>query len=80
MDIKEHIKNNKLKIIVKPNSPKNEIREWDESKESLRVNINAAPDKNKANEELVKFFSKLIGRKVKIKTGFSSRNKTIEIL
>jgi len=80
MDIKHYLNNGSIDIIVKPNSPKNEIVEWDEVKERLRVNIKAVPDKNKANKEVVKYFSKLIGKKVEIIKGLRSREKTLKVL
>jgi len=79
IDISGYIKNNKLKIIVSPNSPKNEIVRWDNEKNALRVNINAEPEKGKANREVVKFFSKLLKRKVIISSGLRSKEKTISI-
>jgi hypothetical protein len=40
---------------------------------------NAIPDKNKANIEIVKFFSKLLKKKVEIKKGMKSRNKVLVV-
>ena len=80
MKIEQYIKNGKIKILVKPNSNKNEIKEWDEKRQGLKVNINAQPEDNKANTELIKFLSKTLKKKVRIKTGFSSREKIIEIV
>ena len=58
-DLDKHINNNLLKIIVKPNSNKNEIIGYDDSKKGIKVNIKAPADKNKANTEVIKFFCKL---------------------
>lgn len=79
MDLSEHIKDGKLKIIVKPNSPKSEITGYDEARCALKVNIHAQPDKGKANVEVVKFFSKSLKKKVGIVTGLSSREKILKI-
>ena len=78
-DIFDFIKNNKLKIIVKPNSPRNEITGWDNNKNALRVCVKAEPEKGRANKEVVKFFSKLLKKKVVIDSGFKSREKIISI-
>lgn len=78
-ELKKYIVNNTLAIIVKPSSPKNEIIGWDASKNALRVNINAVPDKDKANREIVKYFSKLLKKKVSIKKGLHTREKVLEI-
>jgi len=77
MDINSYIKEGILRILVKPNSAKNEIVKWDPNKKALRVNIDAVPDKNKANKEVIKFFSKLLGKKAEIIKGMKSREKII---
>ena len=79
MDILDKFVDNKLRIIVKPNSSKNEIVKWDSDKEAFRVNIKAKPEKGKANKEIVKFFRKLLGREVEIVSGLKSHNKILGI-
>ena len=54
MEFKENIA-----IIVKPNSSKNELIGFDKDKNAYKVNIKASPENNKANIEIIKFFSKL---------------------
>lgn len=78
MNISEYIKNNTLKIIVKPNSTKNEIIGYDESRRAVKVNIKEKAQNNKANIEVVKFFSKLTKKKVHIISGLTSRKKVIK--
>ena len=77
MDISPYIKNNKLKIIVKPNSKKNEIKEFDEERQALKVNIKALPEKGKANAEVIKFFTKLLKKEVRIISGLKSKDKIL---
>jgi len=79
MNIENFISNNTLKISVKPNSSKTEIVNLDENNKIIKVNIKAPADKNKANLEIIKFFSKLLKKKVIIKKGLKSREKTLEI-
>ena len=79
IDIDKLINNNLLKIVVKPNSNKNEIIGYDENKKAVKVNIKAPADKNKANIEVIKFFSKLLKKEVKIKTGLTSKEKILRI-
>lgn len=64
-----------LKVVVKPGRGKNEII----SRENglLIVAIKEPAEHNKANLELVRFLSKETGRQVRIKSGFSSRRKTL---
>jgi len=66
----------RIRVSVKPNSKRNEILSQDGDK--MKVAIAAPPDKNKANLELIKFLSKKMGR-VKIISGFTSREKILEL-
>lgn len=77
MNVLDYIKDNKLKIIAKPNSKKNEIIDYDESRKALRIAIAAPAEDNKANIELIKFISKLAKRKARIKSGLTSKEKLI---
>ena len=79
MDISQYIKNNYLAISVKPNARKTEILGYDESKNALKVAVAAPADKNKANVEIIKFFSKLLKKKVLIKSGLKSKEKVLVI-
>jgi uncharacterized protein len=79
MDIDQYIANNHLKIIVKPNSPKTEIIKYDTERKALIVNIHAKPEDNKANLEIIKFFRKLLKKKVSIKTGLKNKEKILLI-
>ena len=73
MEIKEWI----FKVIVKPNSRKNEILGYDEEKQAYIIGIKEKAEDNKANIELIKFLSKMLGRKARIKSGLKSREKII---
>lgn len=78
MDVKDYIKNNSIKIIVRPNSRKNEIISYDEEKQALRVNIKAEPERGKANLEVITFFNKLIKKQTRIIKGLTSREKLLK--
>lgn len=67
----------KLKIKVKPNSGKQEIIKQDDF---YLIKLKSSAQDNKANLELVKVLKKYFKKEVKIKSGFTSRNKIIEIL
>ena len=73
----EILKKEKFKIIVKPNSRKTEITGVE--KDAVRLNVAAPADKNKANIEVIRFFSKLLKKKVGIASGLTSREKIIEV-
>lgn len=68
-----------FKIIVKPNSPKNKIVSFDKAKNAYRVEIKAKPEANKANVEIIKFFSRLTKKQVKIVKGLTSKEKLLRI-
>lgn len=79
MNLKNHIINNKLKILAKPNAPKTKIIGFDETKQAVKISIAAPPDKNKANLELIKFISKKNKKRVKIISGSKNKEKTLEL-
>lgn len=64
-------------IIVKTNSPKTLLRRFDEDKKAYIVEVKAQPEKGKANIEIIKFFSRLLKKKVRIISGLASKRKTI---
>ena len=78
-DITKYIRGNTLKIIVKPNSNKSEIIDFNDDKQAIRVNIKAKPEANKANVEVVKFFSRLLKKRVRIVSGLKIKEKIIRV-
>jgi len=66
-----------LKIKVKVNQPKTEIIE---KGEIWKVNVKAKPENNKANEEIIKFFSKIFKKDVKIIRGMKAKQKILEVV
>ena len=79
MNINGYVVNGKLNITVKTNSPKTEITGYDNAKKALKVNVHAQPEKGKANAEIIKFFTKLIKKKVEIVSGKTSKTKVLRI-
>ncbi len=67
----------KLKIKVKTNQPKTEVIE---KGEVWKVNVKAQPQDNKANEEIIKFFTRMFKGKVRIIGGLKSKKKILEII
>lgn len=72
------IQNNKLHIIAKPNSSKTEITDIIKETNEIKISVNAIPDNNKANIELLKFIKKITKKPCKIISGKTSRKKIIE--
>jgi len=69
----------RVKVIVRPNSPKTEIIAYDKARDAWRIRVAAPPENNRANKEIIKFFRKRFKKKVEIISGFSSRNKVLQI-
>ena len=77
MDIKKYIVKNLIQLKVIPNSQQNKLMENDGS---LKLYLAAPPDQGKANRELISFFKKEFGLKVRIKWGTRNREKILEII
>lgn len=74
-----------LKVRITPKSSENKIMEIMED-ETVKIRITAAPEKGKANKELIKFLEKELKKegacehpKVTIINGKTDRNKLIKI-
>ncbi|MCW8966653.1 MAG: DUF167 domain-containing protein [Candidatus Pacearchaeota archaeon] len=67
----------KIKVKVHTNSSQEKINQINNN--SLEVWIKEKAIDNKANKYLEKFLKKYFGKVVKIKSGFNSKNKVIEI-
>jgi len=70
----------KIKVKVKPNSKKQDIKDLGNNK--YIVYVTSLPVKNKANVELINLLSKYLGipaKQIKIKTGHSSQNKILQV-
>ncbi len=77
--ISQYVKNNSLKVIVKPNSKKTEVLGYDENRDAIKITIAAPAEDNKANIELIKFVSRQTEKKVRIISGKTSRTKLLSI-
>ena len=65
-----------LRIKVKPSSNKNKIVKMENG--VFKIWLKSAPEKGKANKELQKYLKKVTGIPIKIVSGLTSENKTIE--
>jgi len=65
-----------VKIKVKPNSNEQSI----EQKEGFYlVKLKSSPENNKANFELLNLLKRYFKKNFRIKSGFTSRNKVVEL-
>lgn len=67
-----------LKLKITPQSPQTKILEQ-MSDGTWKIAVAAAPEKNKANKELVKFFKKELKLNIDILAGKTDRSKLIKI-
>ena len=75
--LKETKEGTLLLVYVQPKAKKNEIEEIDEWRGRLKVKVKAPPVGGKANKELVKFLSKVLGAEVELVRGETSREKDL---
>jgi hypothetical protein len=69
----------KVRILVKTGADETELVGFDDEKKVWRVNVAAPPIDNKANLEVVKFFSRLTKKQVRILSGLTSKEKVLFI-
>ena len=70
----------KIRVTVKPRSPNPRIEDLGDGK--LLIYVSAEPENNEANKEVISMLAKHFGvhwKNIKIKSGFTSKNKLIEI-
>lgn len=79
MDAKTSLAQGSIEIIVRPNAKKTQIIGFDGQKGAFRVDISEPAEDNRANIEVIRFFSKLVGKRVEILKGLTSKSKVIRI-
>ena len=67
----------KINVKVKPNSGIQKVEQL--SGNEYKVFLKSVPENNKANKELIRILSKYFKEEVKIKSGFTSRKKVVEV-
>ncbi len=77
MDISKYIHNGTLQVKVIPQAGRTELKEEDGK---LKLYLKSAPEKGKANTELIKFFKKEFKLSVRIKSGETNREKVLEVV
>lgn len=68
-----------IRVKVLPNAPRNAV---EERGTELLVRVSAPPDKGRANEELVRYLSKLLGvarRSIDLVSGQTARHKVLRL-
>lgn len=68
---------NRLRIRVRTNARKTAITKIEQG--LVHLDVAAPPEDGKANKEIEKFLTKQSGRKATIKSGFTSKEKSVEL-
>jgi uncharacterized protein (TIGR00251 family) len=68
-----------IDIAVSPNAKSTGVKGFDPWRKRIMVEVKERPLQNRANREIVDFFSKLFNADVKIVSGARSSQKTLEI-
>ncbi len=68
-----------IPVIVKPNAKKTLLKGYDEERKAHILEVAALPENNKANQEIIKYLSKITGKKPRIKSGLTSKKKIIAL-
>lgn len=68
-----------IDIAVTPNAESTGIKGFDPWRKRILIRIKERPLQNRANREIVDFFSKLFNADVKIVSGYKSGQKTVEV-
>ncbi|MBI4983743.1 DUF167 domain-containing protein [Candidatus Woesearchaeota archaeon] len=77
MNLHKYIDQGLLLVRVIPNSSQHKLVE---ENGRLKLYLRMAPDKGKANKELIRFFKKEMGLSLEIKVGAKSRDKMLKII
>ncbi len=64
-------------VLIKPKARQNGFLAWDENHKCYKIAIAAPPIDGRANEELIRFLKKELGKNVRIASGLRSRLKKI---
>jgi len=70
---------NSFTIIVKTNTPKTELLQYNKEKKAYLMNVKALPLKGLANKEIIKFFKKQYKKDVRIIKGKTSKTKVLKV-
>lgn len=68
-----------LMLVVHTNGLKTDIVKYDEARKAYVMEVAAPPQDNKANIEIAKYFSKKLGKKIKIISGATAKKKLIRL-
>ena len=76
-DLVSELEKGNVAILVKANAIRDAIEGYDAERKAWRIAIAAPPEDNKANIAIIKFFSRLVGKPVRIVRGLTSKKKVI---
>jgi uncharacterized protein (TIGR00251 family) len=76
----EKARSGTIRVEIKADAGRNEVLGWMPEKEAFKVSIKAPPKEGRANTELVRFLSKILGKEVRIVSGHTSKRKVLKVL
>lgn len=79
MDLTKYVKDNHLKVYVKPNSKKTELLGFSNEKDAVLISVKEPAEDNKANLAILKFLKKLLKKDVRIAKGLKSKEKILKL-
>ncbi len=77
MDLDSAVRDDRLRVKVKPNARKSDVLKVEDG--IVHLAIAAKPEDGKANAEVERLLTKLLGRKSTITSGFSGKKKTVRL-
>lgn len=78
-EFKKEIAKGRVLVRVRPNVRKSCLVGFDDGRKAWLLDIAAPAEDNQANVEVVRFLSKMVGVRVRIRSGLTSRQKYVEI-
>lgn len=69
----------KVRVLVKTDAAETKMMGFDEERKVWRVEVAAPAVENRANVELLKFFSRFVKKPVRVVSGLSSKEKILFI-
>lgn len=69
----------RIKVLVKTRAGKSEVLGFDNEKNAYRVSVKAMPEHGEANLEVMKLLRKHFKLPARIVSGFTSKEKSVEL-
>ncbi len=78
--LRERAESGLIRVEIKPSSKETRIISYSREGDFFRISVKSPPAKGKANQELVRLVSKILGKRVMIRSGHTSKKKVLEVI